>query len=68
VTYLQRWGLLDDVLATNCPPIRGGDVQFGQRVLDPPSPPPDVPPPLMPRRVVLDALLPDAARAAGAEV
>jgi len=68
VAYLQRWGLLGDVLATNCPPIRGRHVQFGQRVLDLPSPPPGGLPPLAPRRVVLDALLLDAARAAGAEV
>lgn len=35
MAYLQRWGLLDGVLATKCQPIRGRHLQFGDRVLDP---------------------------------
>ena len=68
VAHLQRWGLLGNVLATNCPPIRARHVQFGQRVLDLPTQPPHALPLLAPRRFVLDALLLRAARAAGAEV
>jgi len=37
VAQLQRWGLLGDLLATDCPPIRARHVQLGQRVLDLPS-------------------------------
>jgi 2-polyprenyl-6-methoxyphenol hydroxylase-like FAD-dependent oxidoreductase len=67
VAHLERWGLLDELLGTGCPPIRGRHVQFGERVLELPPPPPGVPSPLAPRRYVLDALLLDAARAAGAD-
>jgi 2-polyprenyl-6-methoxyphenol hydroxylase-like FAD-dependent oxidoreductase len=68
VAYLKRWGLLDSLLATGCPPIRGRRVQFGDCDLALPDPPPGSLPPLAPRRLVLDPLLLDAARQAGAAV
>jgi flavin-dependent dehydrogenase len=68
VAYLKRWGLLESLLATGCPPIRGRHVQVGELVLSLPTPPHGSLPPLAPRRAVLDALLVDAAREAGATV
>jgi 2-polyprenyl-6-methoxyphenol hydroxylase-like FAD-dependent oxidoreductase len=68
VARLKRWGLLDALTATGCPPIRGRHVQFGNRMAAlPPSPAP-APPAYAPRRFVLDDLLLRSARAAGAEV
>src|SRR5262245_39101842 len=69
VVQLSRWGLLDAVLATGAPPAR--QVTFGidttltvRRIKDRAG----VDMLLAPRRHVLDALLADAARAAGADV
>ena len=65
----QKWGLLDRIAALGAPPIRtvsfsAGDVAFA-----------GTPPPLdgidffiAPRRIVLDKMLVDAARTAGAEI
>lgn len=61
VAYLQRWGLLDPVLETGCPPVRGRHVQFGDAELALPPPPPGSLAPLAPRRVALDAVLLQAA-------
>jgi flavin-dependent dehydrogenase len=66
---LKRWGLLDRVLATNCPPFRtmGLDLGAFQLVGDPPGI--DAAAEIcVPRRTVLDKILADAAAEAGAEV
>jgi flavin-dependent dehydrogenase len=66
---LKRWGLLDRVLATNCPPFRtvGLDLGAFQLIGDPPGAngAEEI---CVPRRTVLDRILVDAAVEAGAEV
>ncbi len=74
IAALRRWGLLDRLVATGCPPIDTYRFDFGPIVLT--GTPPaqdgrredDEPPALCPRRIVLDQLLIDAAREAGADV
>jgi flavin-dependent dehydrogenase len=68
VGSLKRWGLLDKLIATGCPPIRHRHVQFGEQPYDMSAPSAGAMPPLAPRRFVLDELLVDAARSAGAEI
>ncbi|HST65841.1 MAG TPA: NAD(P)/FAD-dependent oxidoreductase [Mycobacteriales bacterium] len=63
VAALARWGLLDRLVATGCPPIDTYRFDFGPVVLEGA---PGVA--YGPRRTVLDALLVDAAAEAGAEV
>lgn len=58
VARLRRWGLLDRLEATDCPPLAA---TFG-------GPEGEGLPAYCPRRTVLDALLLDAAKKAGAEV
>ena len=66
---LARWGLLDAVLATGCPPIDTFTFDFGPIVLSgSPRPADGHGVCIAPRRTVLDTLLVDAARQAGAEV
>jgi flavin-dependent dehydrogenase len=69
VARLKRWGLLDKVVASNCPPVRSYRVDLGPFSLTG-SPPPvdDVATGYAPRRTVLDKLLVDAAVTAGAEL
>jgi flavin-dependent dehydrogenase len=70
VQLLRDWGLLDQVIATGCPPIRTWHVEMGPLVFQ------GAPPPAeggqvesyAPRRYLLDKLLADAAVAAGAEL
>ncbi|HEX9177306.1 MAG TPA: NAD(P)/FAD-dependent oxidoreductase [Mycobacterium sp.] len=69
VTQLHRWGLLDAVIATGTPAIRATQFSYGDdtetveiRTLD------GISALRAPRRTVLDALLLDAAREAGAEI
>jgi 2-polyprenyl-6-methoxyphenol hydroxylase-like FAD-dependent oxidoreductase len=64
VAALARWGLLDRVVATGCPPISTYAFDFGPVVLS--GDPGGVA--YAPRRTLLDALLVAAAAAAGAEV
>jgi flavin-dependent dehydrogenase len=66
---LKRWGLLDRVLATNCPPFRtiGLDLGAYQLTGDPPAVD-GAAEICVPRRTVLDKILVDAAAEAGAEV
>jgi flavin-dependent dehydrogenase len=66
---LQRWGLLDSVIATGCPPIRRFGVFMGPLTFAG-SPPTDegIGDSLAPRRTVLDQILVNAAAAAGATV
>ncbi|MCH7812243.1 MAG: NAD(P)/FAD-dependent oxidoreductase [Chloroflexi bacterium] len=69
---LQRWGLLDKVLATNSPPIMQIKLHVNGIEFSPPRPEgPEGEPPVpavCPRRTVLDKILVDAAVEAGAEL
>jgi len=67
IEILQRWGLLDRLRATGCPDIPGVRFVLGGMEMPPPPSASDLPA-LCPRRTVLDKLLLDAAREAGAEV
>jgi flavin-dependent dehydrogenase len=66
---LKRWGLLDKIAASNCPPITSFYFDFGAFALSG-SPPPveGVKEAYAPRRKILDAILVDAAVAAGVEL
>src|SRR5437763_7627685 len=64
VTQLQRWGLFDVVVATNTPHITKAELTLGAMTLPAEHPTGWI----NPRRTVLDKLLVDAARHAGAEV
>jgi flavin-dependent dehydrogenase len=66
VKSLSTWGLLERVMATGCPPITDLSMSWGG-VLMPTLSDPDYWP-ICPRRTVLDSILVDAAREAGAEV
>ena len=70
VAMLKRWGVLDALRATNCPPITKVTLTFGDVVFNPPPPPDDAPvqEAFCPRRTVLDKILVDAAVEAGAEL
>jgi len=69
VAMLRRWGLLDQVIASGCPPVLRFRFDYGPVVLA------GSPPPLdgggecyAPRRTILDSILVEAAAQAGAEV
>ena len=69
VAMLRRWGLLDRVVASGCPPVTRFRFDYGPVVLA------GSPPPLdggcecyAPRRTILDSILVEAAAQAGAEV
>ncbi len=62
---LSDWGLLDRVVAAGTPLLRSIRMQMGDTVM---PVPPDGPPGICPRRTVLDTILVEAAREAGAEV
>jgi flavin-dependent dehydrogenase len=69
VARLRRWGLLDRLIATGCPPSRNLVFDVGPFALTGAPPPSDgVLEGYAPRRTVLDSLLVDAAAEAGAEV
>ncbi|MFN8473504.1 MAG: NAD(P)/FAD-dependent oxidoreductase [Anaerolineae bacterium] len=66
VAHLKRWGVLDSVVASNCPPIRQTTLDVGPvSLIGSPLPADDVAEAYAPRRTVLDKLLVDAAVAAG---
>ena len=66
---LKRWGLLDQVIASNCPPITSFHFDFGTFTLDGSPPPAEgVAEAYAPRRKVLDPILVKAAVAEGAEL
>lgn len=69
IARLKEWGLLDALIASNCPPITRFHFDFGAFALSG-SPPAanGVVEAYAPRRKVLDALLAQAAVAAGAEL
>ncbi|HEX8219633.1 MAG TPA: NAD(P)/FAD-dependent oxidoreductase [Chloroflexia bacterium] len=69
IGHLHKWGLLDRVVATGCPPVRQVISDFGDFPLpEATSPVGDVDAEYAPRRMVLDKILVDAASEAGAEV
>ena len=66
---LRKWGLLDKVAASNCPPMSSFIIDFGSFTLDGEPPPADGQKyAFAPRRFLLDKILVDAAVEAGVEV
>jgi len=65
---LERWGLLDRLAATGCPPIHTYAFDFGPFTLSGSPGTADAPIAYCARRTVLDKLLVDAAAEAGAEI
>jgi 2-polyprenyl-6-methoxyphenol hydroxylase-like FAD-dependent oxidoreductase len=69
IAQLKRWGLLERVAASNCPPFLKMSVDFGSFTLTGSPPPIDgIAEHYCPRRTVLDKILVDAAVEAGAEL
>jgi 2-polyprenyl-6-methoxyphenol hydroxylase-like FAD-dependent oxidoreductase len=68
VSALKRWGLLDQVVATGCPPISTYAFDFGPFTISGSPGTDEAPVAYAPRRSVLDALLVGAAAEAGVEV
>lgn len=69
VASLRRWGLLDQVLASGCPPIATYSFDFGPfTIAGSPYPFDGISTAYAPRRTILDKILVDAAVAAGAEL
>ena len=69
VAALGRWGILERLEATGCPPVTTYDFDLGPvSITGSPRPVDGEARAFVPRRTVLDALLVDAAVAAGAEL
>jgi 2-polyprenyl-6-methoxyphenol hydroxylase-like FAD-dependent oxidoreductase len=69
VACLKRWGLLDRIVASGCPPITWWRFNLGPLVLQGWGPSIDgIAEAYAPRRTVLDTILVEAAAAAGVEV
>jgi 2-polyprenyl-6-methoxyphenol hydroxylase-like FAD-dependent oxidoreductase len=69
VAALDRWGLLDRLVATGCPPIETYSFDFGPlTIAGSPQPIDGIAHAYCPRRTVVDQLLVDAAIDAGAEL
>jgi flavin-dependent dehydrogenase len=69
VAALDRWGLLDQVIASNCPPVDTYSFDFGPVTISgTPRSIDGMATAYAPRRTVLDKILVDGAVAAGAEV
>jgi 2-polyprenyl-6-methoxyphenol hydroxylase-like FAD-dependent oxidoreductase len=69
VAALQRWGLLDQLTSTGCPPVTSYSFDLGPiRIVGSLRPEDGVSHAYCPRRTVLDYLLVEAAVAAGAEL
>lgn len=69
VIQLERWGLLDRVIASGAPVVTSTSFFYGAEQIDVPIRPSNGTPGLIaPRRHVLDAILADAAEEAGAEM
>src|SRR4051812_4205021 len=68
VGALARWGLLDRLPATGCPPIHTYTFDFGPVTISGAPGTANSPVAYCPRRIVLDKLLVDAAAEAGAEI
>jgi 2-polyprenyl-6-methoxyphenol hydroxylase-like FAD-dependent oxidoreductase len=65
---LARWGLLDRLVATGCPPLHTYSFDFGPVTIAGRPGTNDFPVAYCPRRIVLDKLIVDAAVEAGAEL
>jgi 2-polyprenyl-6-methoxyphenol hydroxylase-like FAD-dependent oxidoreductase len=68
VAALARWGLVDRLTATGCPPVTTFAYDFGPVKITGAPGTEDAPFAYCPRRTVLDKLLVDAAAEAGAEI
>jgi flavin-dependent dehydrogenase len=68
IAALKRWGLLDEVVATNCDPIDTYHFDLGPVKITGAPGTPEMPVAYGPRRTVLDKILVDAAAKSGAEV
>ncbi|HEV8211614.1 MAG TPA: NAD(P)/FAD-dependent oxidoreductase [Vicinamibacterales bacterium] len=68
VGALARWGLLDRLIATGCPPIHTYTYDFGPVTIAGAPGTESSPVAYCPRRTILDKLLVDAAAGAGAEI
>ena len=69
VAALARWGLLDRLEATGCPPVESHSFDFGPLTISgSPQPIDGIARGYRPRRTVLDHLLVEAAVQAGAEL
>jgi 2-polyprenyl-6-methoxyphenol hydroxylase-like FAD-dependent oxidoreductase len=69
VAQLQRWGLLEKIIASNCPPILQWSFDFGSFSLTGVPPQADgIAEAYCPRRTVLDKILVEATVAAGTEL
>ncbi|MGH9282566.1 MAG: NAD(P)/FAD-dependent oxidoreductase, partial [Acidimicrobiales bacterium] len=68
VAALDRWGLLDQVRVTGCPPIHTYSFDFGPLTISGRPGTAESPVAYCPRRTVLDQALVDGAAKAGAEV
>ena len=69
VAALRRWGLLDKVVASGCPPFDLYSFDFGPfTIAGTPRPVDGISTAYAPRRTILDKVLVDAAVAAGAEL
>lgn len=68
VDLLHKWGVLDALKATGCPKLTGFKLDMGELVLRGAPPDSVAGAAMAPRRIVLDQVLIDAARAAGAEL
>jgi len=67
IARLHKWGLLDQVIASNCPPIETVDFRVNGVPLAGPPPPDGSLPAYCPRRKVLDPILANAAVKSGVE-
>jgi 2-polyprenyl-6-methoxyphenol hydroxylase-like FAD-dependent oxidoreductase len=68
VAALSRWGLIDRLVATGCPPMHTYAYDFGPFTIAGAPGTKDAPVAYCPRRTILDKLLVDAAAQSGAEV
>jgi flavin-dependent dehydrogenase len=69
VAALKRWGVLDKVVASGCPPVETYSFDFGPfAIKGTPRPCDGISAGYAPRRTILDKILVDAAVEAGAEV
>ena len=69
VAALHRWGILDQVIASNCPPVDTYAFDFGPITISgTPRPRDGIATAYAPRRTILDKILVDEAARAGAEV
>jgi 2-polyprenyl-6-methoxyphenol hydroxylase-like FAD-dependent oxidoreductase len=68
VRALSKWGLLDRLAATGCPPIRTYAFDFGPFTIAGAPGTRDAPVAYCPRRTILDKLLVDAAAQSGVEI